>query len=267
MSDAAVDFTGVECRAAGRVILGVDRLRVAAGEVCTILGPNGAGKSTLLKCCLGLVRPRRGRVVVLGRPVDRLGGTEICRLRRRLGYVAQTLAARSEMPLSVREVVATGRAGIAGLFRPMRRDDWRIVDEWIDRLGLGPLRKSSYGELSGGEQRKTLIAAAMVQQPEVLLLDEPTANLDLYWREQIVAMLDRLFESHRLTILLVCHELEVIPSCCRRLVVLDDGRPVAEGPPESVLTDQRIVELYGEGLRVVHAEGRHAVIPGGRARP
>ena len=267
MSDAAVDFTGVECRAAGRVILGVDRLRVAAGEVCTILGPNGAGKSTLLKCCLGLARPRRGRIDVLGQPVDRLGGTGLCRLRRRLGYVAQTLAARSEMPLSVREVVATGRAGIVGLFRPMRPNDWRIVDEWIDRLGLGPLRKSSYGELSGGEQRKTLIAAAMVQQPEILLLDEPTANLDLYWREQIVAMLDRLFEEHQLTILLVCHELEVIPSACRRLVLLEDGRPVAEGSPETVLTDQRIAELYGTRLRVVHADGRHAVLPGGRARP
>ncbi|MBN1590561.1 MAG: ATP-binding cassette domain-containing protein, partial [Pirellulales bacterium] len=251
----------------GRRTLAIDELRIGRGEVFAILGPNGAGKSTLLKSCLGFVRPRRGVLNVLGQPVTALGGTSLCRLRRRVGYLPQTLTARSEMPLSVREVVATGRTGIAGLFRRFGRDDWRIVDDWLDRLGLGPLRHNSYGELSGGEQRKTLIATAMVQEPEMLLLDEPTANLDLYWREQIVDCLDQLYADQRLTILLVCHELEVIPRCCRRLLVLDHGCPVACGSPGDVLTDARIAGLYGPGLRVVHAGGRHAVVPGGRDEP
>jgi len=264
VSSLAVDIAGLECRAGGRRTLWIEQLQVGGGEVFSILGPNGAGKSTLLKCCLGFVRPRRGHIEVLGQPVAELRGAALCRLRRRLGYVPQVLTARGEMPLSVREVVATGRTGIAGLFRRLNREDWHIVDHWLERLGLGPLRDSSYGELSGGEQRKTLIATAMVQEPEILLLDEPTANLDLYWREQIVAVLGQLHEEHGLTILLVCHELEVIPRCCHRLLVLDRGRPVASGRPEDVLTAERIEGLYGQGLRVVHADGRHAVIPAGR---
>jgi ABC-type cobalamin/Fe3+-siderophores transport system ATPase subunit len=267
MSAPAVEIAGLECRAAGHRILSIDQLRIDRGEAFAILGPNGAGKTTLLRCCLGFVRPRRGQVDVLGQPVVRLRGTMLCRLRRRLGYVPQTLAGRSEMPLGVREVVAIGRTGIAGLFHRLGRDDWRIVDRWLERLGLARLRKMSYGELSGGEQRKTLIAAAMVQEPEILLLDEPTANLDLYWREQIVATLDELHEEQRLTTLLVCHELEVIPRCCRRLVVLDCGRPVACGSPDEVLTERRIADLYGPGLRVVHGGGRHAVVPVGRDGP
>jgi len=264
MSSSAVDIAGLECRAGGRRTLSIEQLQIGGGEVFGILGPNGAGKSTLLKCCLGFVRPRRGRVDVLGQPVAELRAAALCRLRRRLGYVPQVLTARGEMPLSVREVVATGRTGIAGLFRRLNRQDWQIVDHWIERLGLGPLRNSSYGELSGGEQRKTLIATAMVQEPQILLLDEPTANLDLYWREEIVGLLEQLYEEHGLTILLVCHELEVIPRGCHRLLVLDRGRPIASGRPEDVLTEERIERLYGRGLRIVRSRGRHAVVPGGR---
>ena len=219
------------------------------------MGPNGSGKTTLLKCCLGLVRPSGGEVRVLGESVAGLRWAGLSRLRCRVGYVPQTLAARSEMPLTVREVVATGRTGIAGLFRRLGREDWRIVDEWLERLGLSSLAGQAYGQLSGGEQRKTLIATAMVQQPEMLLLDEPTANLDLFWREQIVATLESLYARTRLTILLVCHELEVIPACSRRLLLLQSGRASAEGSPEEVLTGERIASLYGGGLRVVHERG------------
>lgn len=265
MTDAAVDITDLRVRAGGREILAVDRLCVRRGEVCTLLGPNGAGKSTLLACCLGLARPHQGQVRVLGQSVGWLRGRALSRLRCRVGYVAQTLAARSEMPLTLREVVATGRTGIVGLFRSLTRDDWRIVDEWIDRLGLAPLARQAYGQLSGGEQRKTLLATAMVQQPELLLLDEPTANLDLFWREQIVATLQSLCTESRLSVVLVCHELEVIPTCSRRLVLLESGRVSDDGTPEQVLTERRVASLYGPGLRVVHASGRHAVVPTGEA--
>jgi iron complex transport system ATP-binding protein len=262
---AAIDITNLRVRGGGREILALDRLRIESGEACTLLGPNGAGKSTLLKCCLGLTRPSGGEVLVLGQSVAALRWAGLSRLRCRVGYVPQVLAAHSEMPLTVREVVAIGRTGIAGLFRRLDRDDWRIVDQWIERLGLAALARQSYGRLSGGEQRKTLIATAMVQQPELLLLDEPTANLDLFWREQIVSTLETLYAETRLTILLVCHELEVIPACSRHLLLLQSGRAAAEGTPEEVLTNQRIASLYGGGLRVVHGAGRHAVIPTGEA--
>ncbi len=259
--DIAIEHLRVD--ADGRTILDIERLSIASGEALTIVGPNGAGKSTLLRTCLGLRRASTGRVAVLGHDVTRLGSGGLTRLRRAIGYVPQGLAAHGQMPLTVREVVAIGRTGQAGLFKRLERLDWALVDEWIERLGVAPLRSAAYSDLSGGEQRKVLIARAMVQQPRVLVLDEPTTHLDLGWREHIVATLDELYAQTRPTLLLVCHALEVIPRCCRRLVLLRDGRMVAEGMPEDVLTAERVADLYGPGLRVLHENGRHAVVPSG----
>jgi len=177
--------------------------------------------------------------------------------------VPQVLPARSEMPLTVREVVSIGRAGLAGLFRPLSKPDWQVVDGWMERLGIAALAGSAFHEISGGEQRKAVIARAMVQQPQLLLLDEPTANLDLGWRERIVETVQTLYEETRLAVVLVCHELEVLPSCCQRVVLLDLGRVLATGTPERVFTNQQVAALYGRGLAAVHHGGRHAVIPAG----
>ncbi len=201
----------------------------------------------------------------------RWSGFSLSRLRRRIGYVPQVLTGHSQMPLTVREVVSIGRCGLVGLFKPLRREDWQIIDEWLERLGLTELADAGYGDLSGGEQRKVLIARAMVQQPELLILDEPTANLDLSWREQIVAEIEHLCQQsdlftgskRGLTVILVCHELEVIPSCCHRIVLLERGRISAQGQPEEVLTDERIKSLYGGDLKLLQCGGRFAVIPAG----
>jgi len=268
VNDVAIHLEGLSVVAGHRAILSVDSLAVSRGEFMGLLGPNGAGKSTLLRCLLGMQHHVRGTVSVLGREVNRLGSGQLAQLRRRVGYVPQILPARSEMPLTVREVVAIGRTGIAGLLRPLQKDDWRIVDEWLERLGLAALARRGFGEISGGEQRKTLIARAMVQNPELLLLDEPTANLDLGWRERIVELVAELYcKNHencetRITVILVCHELEVLPSCCGRVVVLDEGRIVADGSPAETLTDERIQSLYGPTLGVLHSAGRWAVVPG-----
>jgi len=262
---AAVHLEGLVVRAGRRDILRIDQLEFGYGELVGLLGPNGAGKSTMLRCLLGMQGRARGCVSVLGRPIRSLGSSAVASLRRRIGYAPQLLPARSEMPLTVREVVAIGRTGIAGLLKPLRRDDWRIVDEWIERLGLDSLAGRGFGEISGCEQRKTLIARAMVQQPELLLLDEPTANLDLGWRERIVRTIADLYQSMRLTIVLVCHELEVLPACCGRVVVLDAGRILADGRPDDMLTTGRVASLYGPGLDVLRSAGRWAVVPACRA--
>ncbi|MBN1943087.1 MAG: ABC transporter ATP-binding protein [Phycisphaerae bacterium] len=263
MSDVAVHIEGLLVRAGHRDILSVDSLGVSRGELLGLLGPNGAGKSTMLRCLLGMQGHVRGRVEVLGREIGTLPAGERTILRRRIGYVPQILPAQSEMPLTVQEVVAIGRTGIAGLLRPLKSADWRIVDEWLDRLGLADLARRGFGEISGGEQRKTLIARAMVQNPELLLLDEPTANLDLGWRERIVEVVEELYRQTHITVVLVCHELEVLPACCGRVVVLDEGRLTADGPPAETLTADRIQSLYGPTLGVMHTAGRWAVVPGG----
>ena len=260
MSEGVIDLRDVRVVAGRRTILAVDALSVAPGEFVAVIGPNGAGKSTLLKAVLGLQRAA-GTVRVLGQAVGDLGPGAVARLRRRIGYVPQVLAGRSELPLTLREVVAIGRTGTAGLGRRLRADDWRRVDDWLARLGLAALGTQAYGDLSGGEQRKGLIAKAMVQDPEILLLDEPTANLDLAWRERIVETLETLFADVHATVVLVCHDLEVIPSCGERLVLLEAGRVTAEGSPADVLVPERVAGLYGLDLEVLHRGGRYTVVP------
>lgn len=263
MSDLALSISRLTVQARRKSLLAIDRLDLRQGEVLTVLGPNGAGKSTLMRVCSGLRRPTTGSVEVLGQSIHDLGPIGRARLRRRLAYVPQETPPPGQTPLTLREVVAIGRSGIAGLFRVLTAADWALVDEVIDRLGLASRRHAAYDTLSGGEQRKTLLARALVQQPQMLLLDEPATHLDLGWRENLVETLDRLHAGTRATMVIVCHEPEVIPRCCDRLLLLDAGRVVADGPPAAVLTDARVAELYGCRLGVVHDHGRHAVVPKG----
>ena len=265
MTPPALEIHDLAVHAAHRCLLAVEDLRAEAGSVVALMGPNGAGKTTLLRACLGLARPSRGDIIVLGEDVRSLGSAALAGLRRRIGYVPQLLPARSELPLTVREVVAIGRTARAGLFHPLSHDDWQTVDQWIERLGLGPLASRAFSQTSGGEQRKTIIARAMAQEPELLLLDEPTANLDLGWRERIVETVERLYTETRISVVIVCHELEVLPPACRQVVLLDAGRVAATGSPETVFTAARVTHFYGAALRPVHQGGRHAAMPGGGA--
>ncbi len=262
MTTEAAAIENLSVRSARATILSVPKLRFDRGELLALLGPNGAGKSTLLRCLLGIQPHARGRVEVLGQNIAALGAGRLAKLRRSIGYVPQLLPAASEIPLTLREVVAIGRTGIAGLLRPLRRSDWLIIDEWLERLGLADIAHRGFGEISGGEQRKTLIARAMVQQPQLLLLDEPTANLDMGWRETIVGIIENLYRSLDVTIVLVCHELEALPPSCGRVVVLEAGSVLDDGRPEEVLSTETIASLYGSGLTVMKTAGRWAVVPG-----
>lgn len=264
MNGPLVEADGLVVRAGRRTILDVPILRIEPGEVFCILGGNGAGKTTLLKVLTGFVHPSAGRVRVLGEDVPRLGASGLCRLRRRAAYLPQPLAARSELPLTVREVVAIGRTGLVRPGRRLRPDDWRCVDDWLDRLGLRTLAGQRYADCSGGEQRKTLIAKALAQEPEVLLLDEPTANLDLRSREELVGMIEAIHNRDGLTVILVCHELDVLPGTTSRVMLLEEGRVEGTGSPADVLSAERATALYGPGLEVLRRGTRYTVVPATR---
>jgi len=266
MPDFVVDIQNLRISPGGRDILGVSELRISAGQVVGVLGPNGAGKSTLLKTCLGLQRIHQGTVRVLGCDISTLDERIARDLRCRIGYVPQGLIGPSQMPMTVREVVAMGRTGARGLFSPLTTQDWTLVDEWIDRMGISSLRTRAYGILSGGEQRKVLLAKAMTQNPKILMLDEPASHLDPGSREQMVALMENLYAQTKITMILVCHELETLPICCRRIVFLENGRKIQDGEPECVLTDRQIAALYGADLTVLHLNGRHMVAPKQGAR-
>lgn len=262
---AAVAIENLVVAAGRRRLLDVPRLQLQPREAVALFGPNGAGKSTLLRVISGFQRPTHGQITTLGQPVGQLGRFGRARLRRRIGYVPQHLAAHSQLPLTVREVVAIGRCGRRGLLRALTAADHQHVDTLLGRLGIADLADQLYARLSGGEQRKALIARALVQEPELLLLDEPTANLDLGWREQIVALLDRAYAESGATLILVCHEPEVVPPCCQRLLFLEAGELMADDTPARVITDDRIRRLYGPGLTVQQRGARLHVAPAGDA--
>lgn len=265
MTPAAIAISGLTVRGADRCRLEVDELHAAGGAVTALMGPNGAGKTTLLRASLGLVRAASRCVRTLGEEVTSRRGAALAALRRRVGYVPQLLPGGGELPLTVREVVAIGRTARAGLFTRLTRRDWEVVDHWMERLGLATRADRRFSQLSGGEQRKVVIARAMAQEPELLLLDEPTANLDLGWRERIVATIEALYLETGIGVVLVCHELEVLPPACRQVILLETGRVAASGAPETLFTTERVSRLYGARLQALHQAGRHAVMPGGEA--
>lgn len=244
-------------------ILDVSKFILPAGEVTALMGRNGAGKTTLIKTLLGIQKFDIGSVIVLGRNIGNAGGKSLIELRRRIGYVPQLLPPPSQMPVTVREIIAIGRTARVGLFKYLSKKDFNIIEKWIELLGLTSISNRAFNTLSGGEQRKVMIARAMAQEPELLLLDEPTANLDFGWREHIIQTIQQLYETTKISVLLVCHELEVLPPCCKRIVLMENGKIIVEGEPLKVFSPERIKSLYGIDSRLIQTGARYVVAPCG----
>jgi zinc transport system ATP-binding protein len=208
----------------GRPILrGID-LAVSTGEVVAILGANGSGKSTLVRTVLGLVPTLRGEV--------RLFDTPLARFRdwSRVGFVPQRVTAAGGVPATVREVVSAGRLSRRRLLRPMRRADRVAVDDAIAAVGLTGKARDGVSTLSGGQQQRTLIARALAGGPDLLVLDEPTAGVDLESQYAFADVLRGLTERGA-TVLLVAHELGPLEPLVGRTVVMRDGRVAYDGEP------------------------------------
>ncbi|GAA4585297.1 zinc transport system ATP-binding protein [Actinoplanes octamycinicus] len=210
----------------GREILRDVSLRVAAGDVVAVLGANGSGKSTLIRTVLGLVPVRRGEIDLFGTPQRRFRQWE------RIGYVPQRLGAGSGVPATVGEVVASGRLARRGLFRLPGAADRAAVREALTAVGLLDRIGDPVATLSGGQQQRTLIARALAGQPDLLVLDEPTAGVDAASQEAFAGALTK-FAADGGTIVLVLHELGPLRPLIGRAVVVHDGRIVHDGaPPE-----------------------------------
>jgi zinc transport system ATP-binding protein len=205
------------------VLRGVD-LTVAPNDVVALLGANGSGKTTLVRSLLGLTPVHRGSVSLFGEPLAAF------RDWRRVGFVPQRTTATSGVPASVREVVASGRLAHRRFLRPAGREDRRAVREAIEAVGLGDRASDGVGQLSGGQQQRVLIARALAGLPDLLVLDEPTAGVDLASQESFAGILRRLADRGT-TILLVAHELGPLAPLVGRTVVMRDGRVVYDGAP------------------------------------
>jgi ABC-type Mn2+/Zn2+ transport system ATPase subunit len=227
---------------------------IKSGEFVGIIGPNGAGKTTLLTVVNGLGRLVSGSVRVLGTPVSAFSGNA---LRKKVGYVAQVENIDARMPMHVREVAMIGRYGILGLFRRPGKEDWRIVDEMLDLVGMTHLAGRPIGHLSGGEQQRVAIARCLVQEPELFLLDEPTASVDWKARTEIIELVKRIHDARNLTTLFVTHDLDSMPHTCDRVVLMKDGLIVDDGPPEHMISTDRLSSLFGVPADIVRQRRPH----------
>jgi zinc transport system ATP-binding protein len=211
----------------GRPILRDIDLTVETGEVVALLGANGSGKSTLVKTIVGLLPMSSGHARLFGTPLEEF------KEWRRLGYVPQRSTIAQGVPAKVREIVSAGRLARRGPFRPPRGDDRRAVRDALDAVGLGDRLNHQVATLSGGQQQRVLMARTLAGEPELLVLDEPNAGVDVISQQAIA---DTLAERARAgsTIVVVLHELGAFESLIQRTVVLREGRITHDGPPTSL---------------------------------
>lgn len=243
----------------GKEILHIDQFKIESGQRIHLIGPNGAGKTTLIKVLCGLLKPTRGSVRFNAAELYAMNGWQRCRLRQQIGYIPQSAEYNAELPFTVREVVAMGVSSIRPLLRRLTRLDLERVDLWIGRLGLHDHRNRAFRSLSGGEQQKALIARAMVQEPCLLMLDEPTSHLDLHWKHRINTLVHQLQDQMKLTVLMISHEISSIGPDWDRTVLLDRGRILAEGPADQVLCSLAMEQVYQCRILQLEHRGRSLV--------
>jgi len=227
-----------------RPVLDGVSLSVERGEMVGILGPNGSGKTTLLKIFSAVLRGR-GDVKVNGRSIETYGKRELSRLFAMVPQESQIL-----FPYTVAEIVLMGRSSYHSPLALEGKKDLEVARASMELTDSQPFSDRYLHELSGGEKQRVIIARALAQEPQILLLDEPSAFLDLKHQVQVFELMRRLNREHTLTIVAALHDLNLAALFFRRLVMLRDGRVYRDGSPKEVLTEKTIEEVYGIQVRV-----------------
>jgi zinc transport system ATP-binding protein len=204
----------------GKKVLSETSLDIKKQDFVAIIGPNGAGKTTLLKIINGLLIPDSGEVRVFDLDPVKNGLT----LRKKIGFVFQNEFISKNVPLSVKDVVCVGRAGVKGLFKRLDQNDYESVKNSMDEVGIKELEGRPAGFLSGGEQRKVSIARELSRDVEILLLDEILMNLDPTSQMEINNLITRIYKKHKLTIVFVTHLLRYLPEGINRVIALKNGK-------------------------------------------
>ncbi|MGD1277243.1 MAG: ATP-binding cassette domain-containing protein [Tepidisphaeraceae bacterium] len=251
----AVEMHGVGVLRDGRWILRQVDWQVAAGTLAAVLGPNGSGKSTLARVAACHWWPTRGRCGVLG---EEFGRANLPELRRRVRLVQPAGPYDVDASLSARDVVLTGYFGSIGLYQPptaaMKRESRRL----LELVALGQVADHPYNSLSSGERVRSLIARAMVGGPRLLILDEPTAGLDLRGREQVLATVAALLrQPDPPAVVLITHHVEELPPATEQVLLLNRGKPAAQGTMAQVLQEQILSRVYGVPVSVRTEAGRY----------
>ena len=234
---------------------------IAPGQLTALIGPNGAGKSTFARLLLGLVAPTGGEVLFRGRPAGRWPREAMA---RQVGFVPQ--GEETAFPLRVREIVAMGRYPHLGPWRAEGDEDRRVIRESLDHVEAGALAGRRFDSLSGGERQRVRIARALAQQGDALLLDEPSAGLDIRHEVELFVLCAQLAAAGR-TVVIVTHNLGLAARLADRVLLFDGGHLAIAGAPQEVLTGETLSRVYGWPVEVVlhrgpgHETGSPLIVP------
>jgi iron complex transport system ATP-binding protein len=240
MSEVLVKIDNLSFGYKASEILHEVSLCLERGEILGIVGPNGSGKSTLIKLISGLYVPWRGEVFLKDRPLASYSRKDIA---RSIASVSQEI--EKDFPFTVREVVAMGRAPYMGRFAMENERDKAIIEEAMELTDISHYAERFPYQLSGGERQRMVIARALAQEPEILLMDEPTSHLDLNHQMEINSLIMRMKEEKGLAVVYVTHDLSSASECCSRIILLGEGQIHAEGRPAEVITAENINAVYG----------------------
>ena len=256
--DVALALEAVTFRYAAGFGCGPVTLAVRRGEMAALLGPNGSGKSTLLKLMAGVLRPERGGILLEGAPLTALAPRERA---RRLAVVPQDVAVPAGY--SVRDVVGFGRTAHAPLLAGLRAADRHAIERALALTETAALAGRQFWTLSGGERQRALLAMALAQGPALLLLDEPTAHLDVHYAVEMLDLLHRLHAAGDLTLLVTLHDLNLASLYFPRLLPLSAGHLAADGPPAAVLRPEVLGPVFGRRLALLRhpTRGLPLVVP------
>lgn len=253
---SSVEIHDLVVAAGAKTLLDHVTLDIEAGTWCTVIGPNGAGKTTLVETVAGLRRTSHGDVLISGQSVGTLHERELARL---VSFVPQ----HPEIPagMSVRDYVSLGRVAYHGVLRAPSAGDRGVVDSVLERLSLTNFSQRDVVTLSGGERQRMVLARALAQSTMVIILDEPTTGLDLRHQMDLLELLKKEVFECGLTVLATLHDLTLAGQFADRLVLLDDGRIVLDGPSRDVVRSPELSAHYGMNLRVLDVDGSDVIVP------
>lgn len=252
---SVIELSDVTIVRDGNPILNSINLSIADNERWVVLGPNGAGKTTLLQVCAAMIHPSSGTAQILD---DKLGKVDVFDLRPRVGFASTALARRIPPTETVLNVVLTAAYSVTGRWNESYEDiDIRRAQRVLAEWKLDAFEERRFGDLSDGEQKRVQIARSVMTDPELLLLDEPAASLDLGAREELVQLLGGYASAPQApAIVMVTHHVEEIPPGFGHALLLRNGSVQAAGPINEVITSEKLSETYGLSLTVEHRDGR-----------
>lgn len=255
MNGQILELKGVTVQKARRLLLDNIRFSVSRREFIGIIGPNGAGKTTLLNVIAGFERFKGTlRLFGNGETWKRTRDTRI-----RVGYVPQQFPIDPSFPILALEAVMTGVIGRLGVFRSPGKAEREKAMELMEMMRVAHLAKRPLGQLSGGERQKVSLARTILQKPEILLMDEPTANLDVAVQKEVLNLINEIHERESLTLLFVTHDFNMLPEAMKRAVLINNGKTVFNGDIQTALSSHMLSRLFQYPLETFERNGRRFV--------